>query len=283
MQENSFSMKEIEDLGYYDFMSYLGVPYFHVGGLTSTERLAELCQINKDSKVLMVGCGTGFSACFVAQCFGCSVVGVDIAEVSIRKAKERAEALGLGEGVEFRMGDAYDLPFEPDTFDVVITEFVSQFLDKNRAFREFVRVLKPGGMVGVNEMYRDADLPPSVAEEIMEAERIFAEITQLPFSLPSPEEWKQWLEKAGLSDVQVYKNKISVSLKEFKLVIRTMGGFGEFTRLFISLMIGMTRYSISSKKIRNRFRQLIKGKRILMRKKATSEHVGYVLAVGRKV
>ncbi|KGK99748.1 ubiquinone biosynthesis methyltransferase UbiE [Methanococcoides methylutens] len=283
MQENDLSMKEIEDLGYYDFMSYLGVPYFHVGGLTSTERLAELCQVNKDSKVLMVGCGTGFSACFVAQRFGCSVVGVDIAEVSIRKAKERAKSLGLGERVEFRMGDAYDLPFEPDTFDVVITEFVAQFLDTNRAFREFVRVLKPGGMVGINEMYMDADIPPSIAEEILEAEHIFGEITQLPFSLPSPEEWKQWLEKAGLSDVQVHKNKISVSLKEFKLVTRTIGGFGEFARLFMSLMIGMARYTISSKTIRNRFRQLSKGKRILMRNRSTSKHVGYVLAVGRKV
>lgn len=190
MQESDLSMKEIDDLGYYDFMSKLGVPYFHVGGLTSTKRLAELCQVNKDSKVMVVGCGTGFSACFVAQSFGCSVVGVDIAEVSIRKAKERAKAADLMDKVEFRIGDAYDLPFEPDTFDVVITEFVSQFLDTNRAFREFVRVLKPGGMVGINEMYRDADIPPAAEEEIMEAERIFGEITQLPFSLPSPENWE---------------------------------------------------------------------------------------------
>ncbi|WP_135611620.1 class I SAM-dependent methyltransferase [Methanococcoides sp. AM1] len=283
MQENALSMKEIEDLGYYDFMSHLGVPYFHVGGLTSTERLAELCRINKDSKVLMVGCGTGFSACFVAQSFGCSVVGVDIAEVSIRKAKERAEALGLGERVEFRMGDAYDLPFEPDTFDVVITEFVSQFLDANRAFREFVRVLKPGGMVGINEMYRDRNIPQASEEEIMEAERIFGEITQLPFSLPSSEDWGQWLQNAELSDVQVHKNKVSVSVKDLKLMSKSMGGFGKFARLFMSLMVGMTRYTLASKKIRNRFRQLSKGKRILMRNRSTSKHVGYVLAVGRKV
>lgn len=283
MRQNSLSMEEIEDLGYYDFMSYLGVPYFHVGGLTSTKELAELCHISKHSKVLMVGCGTGFSACFVAQSFGCSVVGVDIAEVSIGKAKERAKGIGLEDKVEFRIGDAYDLPFEPETFDVVITEFVSQFLDTDRAFREFVRVLKPGGMVGINEMYRDADVPPAIAEEIMEAEHIFGEITQLPFSLPSPEEWKLWLEGAGLCDVRVHKHKISVSLKEFKLVIRTMGGFGKFTRLFIRLMTGMTRYTISSRKIRNRFMQLSKGKRILTRKRTTSKYVGYVLAVGRKI
>ncbi|MCD4821529.1 MAG: class I SAM-dependent methyltransferase [Methanococcoides sp.] len=283
MQENDLSVEEIEDLGYYDFMSYLGVPYFHVGGLTSTKRLAELCQINKASKVLMVGCGTGFSACFVAEMFVCSVVGVDIAEVSIRKAKERVESLGLGDRVEFRIGDAYDLPFEPDTYDVVITEFVSQFLDMDKAFREFVRVLKPGGMVGINEMYRDADIPPVIEEDILEAERIFGELTQLPFSIYSPEEWEQRLERAGFSDVHVHKHKVSVSVKELELVIRAMGGLGKFAKLFLGLMIGMIRYALSSKEIRNRFKQISRGKRILLNKRSTSKYVGYVLGVGTKV
>lgn len=283
MQENDLSMEDLEDLGYYDFMSYLGVPYFHVGGLISTKRLAELCQINKDSNVLMVGCGTGFSACFVAEMFGCSVVGVDIAEVSIRKAKERAESLGLGDGVEFRIGDAYNLPFEPGTYDAVITEFVAQFLDMDKGFREFVRVLKPGGMVGINEMYRDADIPPAIEEEILEAECIFGELTQLPFSLYSPEEWEQRLERAGLSDVHVNKHKVSVSLKELELVIRAMGGLGKFAKMSLGLMIGMTRYTLSSKKIRNRFKQISRGKRILLNKGSTSKYVGYVLVVGKKV
>jgi SAM-dependent methyltransferase len=283
MQENDLSMEEIKDLGYYDFMSYLGVPYFHMGGLTSTKRLAELCQINKDSKVLMVGCGAGFSACFVAERFSCSVVGVDIAEVSIRKAKERAESLGLGDRVEFRIGDAYDLPFEPGIYDVVITEFVAQFLDMDKAFREFVRVLKPGGMVGINEMYRDADIPPAIEKEIMEAESIFSELTQLPFSLYSPEEWERRLERAGLSEVRVYRHHLSVSLNELKLVIRAMGGFGKSAKLFLGLMIGMTRYALSSKKIRNRFKQISRGKRILLNKRSTSKYVGYVLGVGKKV
>ncbi|MGM0771680.1 MAG: SAM-dependent methyltransferase [Halobacteriota archaeon] len=53
------------------------------------KELTELRRINKDSKVLMDGCGAGFSACFVAQTSGCSVVGVDIAEESIKKANDR--------------------------------------------------------------------------------------------------------------------------------------------------------------------------------------------------
>ena len=177
MTENNLSMEKIEKLSYYDFMSYLDVPFFHIGGLKSTMELAELCQIGKDSKVLMVGCRTGFTACYLAKKFGCTVMGVDIAEVSINKAKERAEKENLGDKVEFCIGDAYDLQFKSNTFDVVMTEFVSQFLDKDIAFREFVRVLKPGGYVGINELYKDEDIPPEEFEELMISEQIFGEIT----------------------------------------------------------------------------------------------------------
>ena len=45
-----FSVKEAEALGYYDFMSYLGVSYYHIGSLTSSKKLAELCQIDSTKK-----------------------------------------------------------------------------------------------------------------------------------------------------------------------------------------------------------------------------------------
>ena len=177
------SVKEAEALGYYDFMSYLGVPYYHIGGLTSTRKLAELCRIDSTKKVLMVGCGTGFSACYLARKIGCEVVGIDIAKLSIEKAKERARRQGVSDRAKFRVGDAYALPFEAGTFDAVITEFVSQFLERDRAFKEFARVLKPGAYVGINEMYKEERIPPKAAEEIAHAEKVFGEITGLPFSL----------------------------------------------------------------------------------------------------
>jgi ubiquinone/menaquinone biosynthesis C-methylase UbiE len=74
--------------------------------------------------------------------------------------------------VEFRVGDAYDLPFESDTFDAVITAFVSQFLNMRRACKEFVKVLRPDGYVGINEMYKDGDIPPNEADENQDVEDI---------------------------------------------------------------------------------------------------------------
>ncbi|MCK4810935.1 MAG: class I SAM-dependent methyltransferase, partial [Methanosarcinales archaeon] len=158
MPENDLSIEEIENLSYYDFMSYLGVPFYQIGGLTSTEKLGGLCQIDEDKKVLVIGCGTGFNACYIVRKFGCRLVGVDIAEEAIKKAKERAESENLRGRVEFRVGDAYALPFEAGTFDAVITQFVSQFLDMEKALKEFVRVLKTGGCVGINEIFKDKDM-----------------------------------------------------------------------------------------------------------------------------
>jgi len=276
------SVKEAEALSYYDFMSYLGVPYYHTGGLVSTRKLAELCRIDSTKKVLIVGCGTGFSACYLARKIGCEVVGIDIAELSIEKAKERAGRQGVSVRVEFRVGDAHALPFEAGTFDAVITEFVSQFLDRGRAFKEFARVLKPGGYVGVNEMYKEERMPPKAAEEIAHAEEVFREITGLPFSLPSPEEWKKGLEEGGLKDVNVRKFRPSPGLGEVKALIEGMGGSWNFTLYFAELMLKMGKYSLFSRKIRYRFKRLGEGKKILLRKKSTSKYTGYVLATGIK-
>jgi ubiquinone/menaquinone biosynthesis C-methylase UbiE len=100
--ETELSIKEAEALSYYDFMSYLGVPYFHIGGIKSTEKLAELCKIDQTRKVLIVGCGTGFSACHLARKIRCAVVGIDIAELSVEKAKERAKIQGISERLTTR-------------------------------------------------------------------------------------------------------------------------------------------------------------------------------------
>jgi ubiquinone/menaquinone biosynthesis C-methylase UbiE len=279
---SKLSVKEAEALDYYDFMSYLGVPYYQIGGLASTKKLAELCQIDSTKKVLMVGSGTGFSACYLARKIGCEVVGIDIAALSIEKAKERAKKQGISEKAKFMVGDAYALPFKAGTFDAVITEFVSQFLDRERAFKEFIRVLKPGTYVGINEMCKEKNIPAKAAEEITKAEKIFGEITELPFSLLSPEEWREELEKAGLKNVDVRICKNITYLQETRNMIDAMGGTLSLMEFLIGSILKTVKYFLLSKKIRYRFKKLDEGKRILLRKKSTSQYVGYVLATGRK-
>ncbi|AKB42491.1 class I SAM-dependent methyltransferase [Methanosarcina vacuolata] len=281
-REQKLSVKQAEALGYYDFMSYLGVPYYHVGGLTSTRKLAELCRIDSTKKVLMVGCGSGFSACYLAREIGCEVVGIDISKLSIEEAKERAKNQGVSDKAKFIVGDAHALPFEVGAFDAVITEFVSQFLDRETAFKEFARVLRFGAYVGINEMYREKEIPAKAAKEIAQAEKIIGEITGLPFSLLSPEEWKEELERAGLKDVNVRMCKPIRYLQETKYMAEAMGGTWSFIKYLIDTISKMAKYYFLSKKVRYRFKRLEKSKKILFRKKLTSKYVGYVLATGKK-
>ncbi len=49
------SIRDLEGLGYYDFMAYLRVPFFNIGGTPSLDLLAQRCGINEDSHVLDVG------------------------------------------------------------------------------------------------------------------------------------------------------------------------------------------------------------------------------------
>lgn len=130
---------------YFDFQAALGMSK-HPGGLSSTKELAELCGITRPSYVLDVGCGVGATACWLARSIGCRVVGIDISEEMIARAKERAKREGVEDKVEFRRADALKLPFKSNSFDVVIGESVLMFIkNRKKAIREYRRVVKKGG------------------------------------------------------------------------------------------------------------------------------------------
>jgi ubiquinone/menaquinone biosynthesis C-methylase UbiE len=98
-------------------------------------------------KVLDVACGSG-TAALVAERRYCNVTGIDYVPELIKRAKWRAEA--NGQSVDFQVGDAQELPFEDDSFDVVLSIYGVQFApDQKRAAREMTRVCKPGGIIGL--------------------------------------------------------------------------------------------------------------------------------------
>ncbi len=277
MQQN-LNIREIEELGYYDFMGYMGVPFFNIGGAASMDRLAELSRIDEDTRVLDVGCGTGGNACYLAQKYGCRVVGVDIAEHMIRYAKKRAEDLGLTDRVSFQVGDAYGLEFPDGSFDAVLTVFTSQFLDPSRAFPEFHRVLKQGGCLGINEMYRADQVPPEAVEQVDYGEQVFRELTDLPFTLRSPSVWREAFEAAGFTDTVVEEYSNYMGQAESLNMIEEIGGWGRFLGILWEMLV----LAVRSGKIRRRYGKISKGKSVLLRDKVASKYIGYILCAGVK-
>src|SRR5215469_9973261 len=114
---------------------------------TEAENFVERIGIPAGSKVLDVACGSGNTSIPAAKAGG-SVTGVDIAANSLEKARGRAAREDVS--VDFREGDAEDLPFPDASFDVVLTMFGAMFAPRpEKVAAELLRVCKPGGIIAM--------------------------------------------------------------------------------------------------------------------------------------
>ena len=136
---------------------------FHPGGLKLTEHLGTLLHLGPQQRVLDVAAGQGRSAIALAQRFGCQVLGIEYGTEAVKKATETATEVGVTHLVTFQQGDAERLPVSDGTFDAVICECAfCTFPDKATAASEFLRVLKPGGQVGLSDLTRTGDVPAAL-------------------------------------------------------------------------------------------------------------------------
>ena len=98
--------------------------------------------IKPGETVLDVGCAEGVLSCLLAQ-KGAKVVGCDISGFNVTAATEAAEKLGLEKKVEFIVADAENLPFEDESFNVVVASHILEHLpDFQRSISELKRVSK---------------------------------------------------------------------------------------------------------------------------------------------
>lgn len=93
--------------------------------------------------VLEYGCGEGSLAYHLAKS-GASITGIDLSDVAIRKAEERAARQQIA-GIDFRVMNAEELDLEDARFDLICGVAILHHLDLGKAYPELARVLKPGG------------------------------------------------------------------------------------------------------------------------------------------
>jgi SAM-dependent methyltransferase len=103
-------------------------------------RLQQGC---KGKKVLEYGCGTGSDG-FVLARQGARVTGIDISDVAVQQAAERAQLEEL-DWLDFRVMDAEDLTFADRTFDLICGTAILHHLDLGRALPQLARTLAPEG------------------------------------------------------------------------------------------------------------------------------------------
>lgn len=136
---------------------------FHPGGTPLTDRLGQLTQLSRHSRVLDIATGRGTSAFHIAQSFGCEVIGVDLSEDNVKLATEEALKRRVADRVSFLTADAERLPFDAHSFDAILCECAfCTFPNKQAAAGEFFRVLTFQGRLGFSDLTKTVDSLPEL-------------------------------------------------------------------------------------------------------------------------
>ncbi len=136
----------------------------HYGGVEANDVLAGLAGISRTDHVLDVCSGMGGPSRYLAYRIGCRVTGLDLTESRVTAAIRLTQLTKLSHLVDFRLGNALEMPFEDAHFDVVIgQEAWAHVPDKAKLIAECVRVLKPGGRIAFTDILRT----PKLAQEDM--------------------------------------------------------------------------------------------------------------------
>lgn len=186
--------------------------------------LIETTRLTSESRALEVGCGPGHITKMMADT-GAKVTGVDLAPGMINVARE------LYPGIEFKVADAEQLPFDTHTFDVVLVNFsIHHFARPAKACAEIRRVLKPGGrfvFAGPIEQFGfGAFIEGLTAHHTMD------ELPHGPIYLgATQEDYERLLNEAGFHDYDVSIRQLTLHLETLDPLIQTGWEMCELSKL----------------------------------------------------
>jgi len=157
-----------------------------------------LAEISEGETVLDMGSGGGIDVFLAAGKVGNAgkVIGVDMTQEMVETATQNAKK-GSYQNVEFKLGEIEDLPIEDETIDVIISNCVINLTpDKNIAYREAFRVLKPGGRILVSDLVTHDDIPEDIR-------RSFQAWSDCIAGAMEKQEYLDTIIKAGFKDVEI--------------------------------------------------------------------------------
>ena len=185
---------EVAALDPYAFLAVLGKRVIHPGGRASTDQLLAWADLKPGDRVLDIGCGVATTAIRIARESGAAVVAADISPLMRERAIRNVQRAGV-DNVTVEQADILDLPYPDGSFDGVLAEAVTMFVDRPRAAAELARVCKPGGRVLATEFcWRKPPTP--------QAREIFLGQVCPGLQFDSVQEWVQIYTGAGLTDVR---------------------------------------------------------------------------------
>jgi arsenite methyltransferase len=162
----------------------------------------ESAMIRTGDVVVDLGSGAGNDAFVARRACGAEgkVIGIDFTDAMLRLAKQNAEKLGYS-NVTFRKGDIEQIPLVSSQADVVISNCVLNLVpNKEKAFQEIYRILKPGGHFSVSDVVITGNLPDALLKDAeMYAGCVSGAILK--------SEYLGHIQNAGFQDIRIYKDK----------------------------------------------------------------------------
>jgi arsenite methyltransferase len=162
----------------------------------------EYARIKPGDTVVDLGSGAG-NDCFVARSIAGDagrVIGIDMTEAMIGKARDNASKLGFT-NVEFRLGDIDNMPLEAHTADVVVSNCVMNLVpNKKKAFAETFRIMKPGGHFSISDIVLQGELPEDLKKEAALYAGCISGAVQ-------KEEYLAVIKEAGFTNITVQKDR----------------------------------------------------------------------------
>ena len=151
---NTPSKEEILKMDYNQLIGIVRETNRPPGGFKSILHIAQNTFITRETKVLEIGTSTGITAIELAKLTHCKITAIDINPVSIEEAKKRAVEEGVSEYINFEIQDATQLEYADNTFDLVFCGNVTSLIsEREKALNEYLRVLKPNGILAAIPMY----------------------------------------------------------------------------------------------------------------------------------
>lgn len=202
------------------------IPFTELPGhLDSIQMLIEMSKVAGDDLVLDVACGPGLVACEFAK-IAQHVTGIDLTEKMIEQAKNRQKELGLA-NLSWNIGTAHPLPYNSDTFSVVVTRYsFHHFLEPQAVLTEMIRVCKPNGVV----LIADAALPTDKVDAYNRMEKLRDPSHAEALSY---ETWRQLLGESGLRNLQRGSYKVPMELeKQLRASFPNPGDDGKIREIF---------------------------------------------------
>lgn len=180
----------------------------------------------RTKRFLDVACGTGdlsVNACFKHH--DILVTGIDFVYPMVKAANEKAKKKNLNNRINFIQGNALQLPFDENSFDVTAMAFgIRNIPQKAQALKEMQRVTVPGGQIMILEMTFIQNrffklayyiylnfLLPLMAKIFSKNAAAYYYLADSIMNFPSPEEFAAFMRETGISEVEIFPRTFGIA------------------------------------------------------------------------